>query len=287
MTTALKPLTLKDVLARKIKLPVCPGVFVRLTVTLAKSNSSGEDVAKIVSADQSLTTEVLKVSNSAFYGLSRRVRSVDEAVVRLGFGEISTIVTAVQAREIFKGGGSQWSAFNSFLFSHALSTAIITRSLGRRLNPAFADAFFTAGMMHDIGKLIMQQIDPQYPAFCQMGAVHGHTLVVREQDAYSTNHAQIGSELLKHWNLPDTLVKLVEGHHDRVAEADRVKGVREMLAAANDIAHHVEAVKHGDELNFNITLPDHLLLMTHMDLQGWAGVALDCQRQYQAMQAPH
>jgi len=284
MQTTLKPLTLKDVLARNIKLPVCPAVFSRLTVTLASPNSSGEDVAKIVSTDQSLTTEVLKVSNSAFYGLSRRVRSVDEAIVRLGFGEISAIVTAIQAREIFKGSDGRWTRYNTILFTHALSTAIIARSLGKRLNPAFADAFFTAGMMHDIGKLVMQQIDPQYSAFCQMGAVHGHMLVVREQDAYATNHAAIGSELLKHWNLPETLVKLVEGHHDRVNEADRVKGVREMLAAANDISHHVEA-QSGDDLNFNVTLPDYLLLTTHLDLQSWSLVAADCHRQYQAMKA--
>lgn len=286
MTATLRQLSLKDVLARNIKLPVCPAVLSRLSALLVQNGSSGEDVAKVISTDQSVTAEVLKVANSAFYGLSRRVRSVDEAIVRLGFGEISSIAMAVQSRDIFKGNNG-WTAFNRFLYAHALSTAVLARSLGRRLNPSFVDAYFTAGMMHDLGKLIMFQMDSQYPGICNMGKLHGHSLIIREQEMFGTNHAQLGSELARHWNLPDTLAKLIEGHHDRALNSDPVKCVRDTIAAANEISHHIDIQKQDDCLNFNITLPDHLLLSTHLDLPGWAAVASECQRQYQAMSASH
>jgi len=282
MFTGARRLTLKEVLAKNIKLPACPGVTAKLAPLLAQADCEGDKVSKIVSSDPSLTTQVLKVANSAFYGMPRRLRSVDEAIVRLGFREISSIVSALEAKTLFKSTEPKWSGFNEALYLHVLATAILVKALGKRINPAFCDAFFTAGMLHDLGKLILQQYDPNYMTLCGAGAIHGSALCVLEEKTYGTTHAMIAGELLRFWNLPETLVKLVEGHHDRVAEGDRVENVRSMVNAANDIAH-VVAPLGAKEISFNLALPDQLLRVAGLDLRSWAMVGVDCQRSLGAL----
>lgn len=234
--TAVQPVTLERIKARNVKLPVCPSVFAKLTQVLASSTSTSRDLSQVITLDPALTGEVLKVANSAFYGMSRNVRSVEDAIFRLGFREVGAIASALNSKQMFTNGAT-WSAFNKKLWEHSMLTAMIARAMGARLNQQTADIFFTAGLLHDIGKLVFQQLDAKYVERALDGMLHGMELSAQERASYGTSHAAIGGELLASWSLPAPIVRLVENHHiDPLADREHAR-MRGSFALANELAH--------------------------------------------------
>lgn len=232
------PLLLKDIVAG-IRLPACPLVFIQLTRAIQEGDQPSSEVANTISMDPALTAHVLRVANSAMYGHPRRIHSISEATLRLGCSEIYFIATALKARDLFT---TSLGKFGQTLWEHSLKTGVLARGLCRRRNGMLTDAFFTAGILHDLGKLILQQVTPSYMLLCEDGAVSGSELVARETAAFGTHHAALGGELLDHWGLPETLVKLVAEHHDPQPDPNTSRNNSHgLLAAANEMAHTIES----------------------------------------------
>ena len=282
-----QPLTLDELVRRKIRLPPCPAIFSRL-ISLLEGESHRDEVAIVISSDLPLTTQVLRVANSAFYGLSRRVRSVDEALLRLGFSEVCSIAFALKSRDMFQSGDERIQKMAGRLREHSLKTAILVRAMSRRLNPKFAHVFFTAGILHDVGKAALLEADADYVTLCSEGTITGATLVALEKEAYGIQHAVLGGELLEYWNLPQTLVKLVAGHHDPVAEDDGMKNTRCLLTIGDEMAHALGA---GDDdgMSFGKSISESLLASllagANLDMESWLSLVTDCQHQLQALKS--
>jgi HD-like signal output (HDOD) protein len=278
-----QPLTLDQILQRGVRLPACPAVFARLMSVLGLPTGHGGEVARIISTDTALTAQVLRVANSAAYGLARRIRSVDDATFRLGFGEIWAIANAIKGRELFQNPGGAEGRLYDRLWRHSLTTAILARALGKRLNPQFSDAYFTAGILHDLAKLALYQLDPRYAAVCRNGDLSGAGLVAAEQVAYGTHHAVLGGELLRYWNIPNTIAMLVMEHHDAVPEDDRLKNVRALLANCDTLSHALTMLCGDNELTFNKAMPKDALATAKLDMNTWLSVSGECQHNLLAL----
>ena len=209
-----KAVTLDDILNRNIKLPVCPTVFMRLTTDLKAPTIHNIELVEVMSSDPGLTAKVLKAANSAFYGPTRNIRSVEQAIVRIGYDEVWSIAVAAKGKEMFEGAGAD-AHFFSMLWDHSLKTGVFARALAKRLiSQCQDDAYFTAGILHDFGKLLFAQLDKRYVAATRLGQVHGEDLTRLEYDMFGTDHATLGGELLKYWKLPELIVEPVARHHD-------------------------------------------------------------------------
>lgn len=271
------PVALQDLLNRDLRLPVCPLVFIRLMEALQSDGNA--DLAEILSSDPSLMSQVLRVSNSAFYGLTRQVRSINEAVMRIGINEIWSIASALKAKELFHSNEGEWSQLNCFLWEHSLTTGAMVRSMNKRLKINNGDEIFTAALLHDLGKSVLHTVEPQYAALCKAGALSGPELTAREQDFFGTNHARLGGELLRHWNLPVNLSSLVGGHHDHPPADDHLKKSRYVLALANNLANELIPAPEGTPPTFRNPPKYEFISTLGVDDAACAQIAAEAQRQ--------
>lgn len=234
---AVRPITLAELKSRNLNLPVCPVVFLKLQQLIALPKTTCGELQKVINLDPGLAAQVLKTANSAFYGLKRSVCSIDEAVLRLGMNEIGTVASALNAKQAYASRG-KWSDFNQNQWEHSLRVGILARSFGERLNQQTAEVFFTAGLLHDIGKQLFQLVDAGYGDRTLGGVVHGLPLCEQEQELYGTSHSALGSELLKDWGVPAPVTRLVENHHKDPLEDLALGRSRGSFALANELAHN-------------------------------------------------
>ena len=280
------PAPLADLLKHELHLPVCPTVFIRLAEALEHADDGNFDLAKILSADPTLTSQVLRVANSAFYGVPRQVNSLYEAILRIGLTEIWSIAAALKAKEMFKNQNGEWSFLNRLLWEHALKTAAAARCVVRQLKVQNADELFTAALLHDLGKLLLNQIEPQYMLLCQNGVITGAELTLREMDFFGTHHARLGGELLLHWNLPEPLALLVARHHEEPDPAAPDRKLHNILAVANQIAHALSESSLPGEPALTRLLPETLLDSVGLDMDASMAIAEDAQTQFGILNSP-
>ena len=145
--------TLDDIISTVGELPASPAIVSSLMSLTSDLDSTVDDISKVLAADQSLTARVLKLSNSPYYGRTKGVTSLDDAIFLLGFFTVRSMVIATSAHQIYKGGGESDST--SKLWRHSLSTAVACRQIAKRIKHPDKDEIFIAGLLHDIGKLVM------------------------------------------------------------------------------------------------------------------------------------
>ncbi|MCW8132402.1 MAG: HDOD domain-containing protein [Planctomycetota bacterium] len=234
---AARPLNLAELKARHVTLPVCPSVFLKLQELMQQPKTTCGDLQKVIALEPALAAQVLKTANSAMFGLKRSVCSIDEAVLRLGLNEIWVVASALNAKQAYGAAGG-WSEFNQNQWAHSLKMGLLAKALGERLNQQTADVFFTAGLLHDIGKQLFHVVDPAYADRTLDGLVHGHYLCDQEREAFGATHPQLGAELLRDWKVPAPVTRLVESHHKDPIEDSGLARSRCSFALANELAHN-------------------------------------------------
>ncbi len=199
-------------------LPTPPIVFNQIQKTINKESSSAADVAKILSEDPSMSAKVLKMTNSAFYGLSREIDSVKQAVMIIGFDAVKNLVLSASVMGMFNGNKVD-AEFQERFWRHSLATALAGRLAAKSIRSrgmVDADTIFSAGLLHDIGKLVIacfmedefvaiHQILENDPSKSESSA---------EIEVMGFSHEQIGGALAQFWNLSDGLVDAIAFHHD-------------------------------------------------------------------------
>jgi len=182
----------------------------KLLQVTGDDRSNAEDVQGVLSADQALAGKVLKLVNSSFYGMSGEVSTISRAVVILGFAAIRNLATGlgVVGAMAQAGVGPRQEAF----WSHAITTAATAQVLAATLGYEDPEEAFIAGLIHDIGHLILAKAMPQ--EFDAVAADGPWDPLEREQAAFGMAHPKVGQKLLRHWKLPDKLCHAARFHHD-------------------------------------------------------------------------
>ncbi len=213
-------------------LPSLPAAYSDLTAILENPSASLVDAAKVVERDIAMVAKILQVANSAYFGLARRVKDIRDAVNYLGTDVLKTMVLSVEVFRSF-GKGPEISGFSlSELQSHAFETASAARVLIN--NHDLAGDAFMAGMLHDIGKLVMAKNFPdRMIQAIEVSAREGIPFVEAEKRLYGITHAEIGAYLLGLWGLPFPVVEAVAYHHEPAKVAQREFGILGAVYVAN------------------------------------------------------
>lgn len=196
-------------------LPFSPEVLKKLFVqTGNNSMASMEDVGETLSKDQGLTTRILSLANSAYYGLQAEVQSVPRAAAVLGMSEIRNIVLALGVNGIT----ARYSIPEDFdlagYWKHQFLVGMIAKQLSRMTEVGVPDNMFTIGLLHDVGKLVTALRRPEdWEAITALAEEKTILYPEAEELYWGMDHAVIGALMLKSWDLPDNLVEPINWHH--------------------------------------------------------------------------
>lgn len=229
--------SISNVLDHIQKLPSMPIVVLEL---LDNFNNEKVDIATLankIARDQAIVARVMRVANSSFFGLSGQVSSISEAVSVLGFNNLRGMVLAAGIINTLphSGHGFDWAVF----WHHGIRTAVCAKVLAKHVGLSQETAF-TAGLLHDIGKLVMGVYFPQ--AFVQaheLDAGSSISTLQAEQTALGMDHAAIGGEVAKRWHFPPEIREAVELHHTEV-RAGVEKTLTDVIYVANLFAHTLD-----------------------------------------------
>lgn len=208
--TALDPL---DILRKDHQLPALPQVFLELQQAISGKATSADDLAEIISQDPGLTAFLLRMVNSAFYSLPMQIDTISRAVTVVGVNQLSTLAVGTSVMSLFKDVPAEVLDMEQF-WKHSVACGLIARRLCRITGQGDPERAFVAGLLHDIGQLILLQADPE-----RATAVHSHArakdalLFDEEKKLLGFDHATLGGMMLRKWNFPYVLVSAVLDHH--------------------------------------------------------------------------
>lgn len=191
-----------------------PDVWLRLNDVLQDSSASASDMAEVAARDPALTSKVLKVVNSPFYGFPARVDTLSRAITILGVNELFNIITSITVAKVFTEVPNALVRPETF-WRHSLCTALAARRVAKRARILHPERLYIAGLLHDIGSLLLYRKFPEKAAAALL-ASNGNEEVLYsvETDLFGFNHAQVGAEVMRLWNLPPHLVGAVKYHHE-------------------------------------------------------------------------
>ncbi len=193
-------------------LPTLPTVLTRILSTVADPNASALDLAQHIAADQALAATLLRIVNSAYYGFKREIVRIPDAIVVLGFTEVRNLALAATAFDAFPDGDSAYD--RTQLWRHSIATAIAADRCARAGALPNPDAYFVAGLLHDIGKVVFDVMNPER---YRLAALQAHAQKARiyetERQLFRYDHAALGAALSNHWNLPRLIIRAIQDHH--------------------------------------------------------------------------
>ncbi|MBA3035661.1 MAG: HDOD domain-containing protein [Desulfobacterium sp.] len=201
-------------------LPVLPVVALKLFNILADPDATINALVKVIETDASLTLKLLKIVNSAFYGVSRKIDTVKESVMILGTDEIKNLSFGLSAAKTFQNISFEGLANPNALWHHSIATAIIAEHLCLGLPGIKGAGVFTAGLIHDTGKIFLMEHFPElYNSAYRTAIKYKIPIYEMEEERYELNHAMIGKFIANRWNLPESLSQAIACHHHHQQDA--------------------------------------------------------------------
>jgi HD-like signal output (HDOD) protein len=211
---ALRNERLKILVCQMNHLPSIPALYTQVVEKASRAEASLEEIGGIIGQDMGMTAQVLKLANSAFFGLRRRLASAEEAVAFLGLDIIKSLVLSIHAFSQFEKAETGALRIES-LWNHSTQVASAAKRISKLegQEARASDEAFTAGMLHDIGKLVLAvNLANEYAEAMRLSQ-SGLELPVAEQQVFGANHADVGGYLIGLWGLPVPVVEAVALHH--------------------------------------------------------------------------
>lgn len=226
----------------EIQTPFLPPAFEiipRLLLLLDDPDVNSEELADVIRVDPGLTADLLQTANSAYAAGGVRVETLRDALVRLGLREVYRIVMKIVASPVLMGSENKL-LHRLDLWKHSLATAIGAQLLARQSDIEDTEVAFTAGLLHDLGKVMLaHQFGDDYAKVVEHLNTDGPSaLVLMEQAAFQTNHAAVGASLLQSWNFPETILNSIRYHHEphRAPHPEQAA----LIYAANVVAYRID-----------------------------------------------
>ncbi|HEX4793134.1 MAG TPA: HDOD domain-containing protein [Humisphaera sp.] len=202
-----------EIVKKVTTIATLPEVTAKIIATVEDPKSTAAKLHQIVSHDPALVTRILKVVNSAFYGLPGQIGSIERAIVLLGLNAVKNIAVAASIGQLFRTGKLCEGFAARDLWTHCIAVGVFARDLAKQMKLPLADEAFLAGMIHDVGILVQLQTSPeQLRAVCDRAKNSEADFCDLERQIIGVDHQQLGATLAELWKFPHSC-QMVAGHH--------------------------------------------------------------------------
>ena len=223
-----------DLVSREVRLASLPDVYYRIMEVINSARRSASQIAETVSKDSSLLLKLLKLVNSAFYGFPSKIETVSRAVAIIGTKELSTLALGIAAVQYFTDISPEYLDMKDF-WRHSIACGVYARLLASEKLGVSEERLFVAGLLHDIGKLVLfRQVPRQERQALEYASAKGISLAAAEREILGFDHAQLGAALLREWKIPSSLETCVRFHHAPHASQSVLEAT--LLSTANSLA---------------------------------------------------
>ncbi len=222
------------------QIPTMPTIAGKVMQIVNDPKSNAEDVARFISKDVALTSKVLRLANSAFYGIPRTISSVNSAIVILGFNTIRSLVLSASVIKIFPAKPGAASFDRKAFWKHSFVVGMASRMLAthlRRRKLVDLEIAFAGGLLHDVGKLILEQFaNQEYMQALKLSKEKALPLFAVEKAILGLNHADVSGMLVDKWQMPNELKFPIVNHHTPLDDQESPE-MTALVHVANHLAH--------------------------------------------------
>jgi putative nucleotidyltransferase with HDIG domain len=191
-----------------------PQVIIKTQEVISDSKADAKKIAEVIGTDQSIATKVLKVANSAYFGMSGKISSISHASVVLGHKILEEIVTLAGAEGILAGKLPGYGYDSQDLWKHSLAVAFASKIIANSKNPGLVKEAHMTGLIHDVGKIILDSYIVEKKAEIEsFMEKEEKTFFEAESQYLGFNHADIASDVCKKWNFPESIIIAIKYHH--------------------------------------------------------------------------
>lgn len=213
-----------------------PEITLKIIELVENPRSTAQDLHKIISNDPALVARILKVVNSAFYGLPGQIGSINRAIVALGLNAVKNIVIAASLAKLFRGGRVSPNFSARDLWTHSIATGVLSKLIVQRINNTLPDEAFLAGLIHDIGILVeLQAFRDPLVEITDRAAKENVRYIDLETQIISVDHQLLGAGLTTKWKFPRSFQYVTGYHHNPMALATECR----WLTCVVHVADHI------------------------------------------------
>lgn len=197
---------IEELIENVSELPTLPSVVTRITAMTSNPQTNAADIGKLISNDPSLSSKILRLVNSAYYGFPRKINSVTKAIVLLGFNKVKNIALSASVVEAFKGAGMP-SKFDFYKFwEHSVAVGIAAEVAAKHYSPKSIDDAFVGGLLHDVGKVVIASFTPdESNQIFELAEANKTTFSKACEEVLGIHEGEVGARLSEHWNFPEVL----------------------------------------------------------------------------------
>jgi HD-like signal output (HDOD) protein len=211
----------KRILSNLSALPSMPQIVFKAHEIMEDPNSSTKEVAELIETDQAIAAKVLKMANSAYYGMSGRVSSIQHAAVVLGEKALGELITLAGTSSLLGNKLYGYAMDSGELWRHSMTVAFGSKLMAQRQMPQLENDAFSVGLIHDVGKLVLDRpVLNRKSLFDEFMTAGDKTFLSAENRILGFDHAEIGCDICQRWQIPATLTKAIRYHHRPNAAAD-------------------------------------------------------------------
>lgn len=205
------PITPEDIVKKTGDLPTLPHVATKVMTLVSDPGTSAKDLQDAIITDQGMTAQILKISNSAMFGLKREVRTLTHAIMILGFNTIRSIVLAAAGKKMYAGKGGGNTGFKEkLIWENSIGSALVARGLAEQFKGMDKEESFIGGLMHNLGKTVLNAKLPQKYSEIMVAAYNENQPIhMLERQHLGFDHAELGYCIVKQWNLSESLAESI------------------------------------------------------------------------------
>lgn len=235
-----------------------PDVCMRLFELINSPSAGSDDFANVISVDPNLTARLLRMTNSAFYRFRGKIDTISRAITVIGTSELYQLVLSVSAVKSFNNIPNELVEMKTF-WRHSVYTGLLARALAVRANILHPERLFVAGLMHDIGSLILYHQRPEAMRDLLLVADGDEEVLYQEEiSRFSFSHASVAAHLMEQWQLPEELTLSIKWHHQPEL-AEKAKVEAHVLFLANHLVNESEQGNFMGSPRADISVPGAML----------------------------
>ncbi len=222
----------EEIIARIDAFPSIPPAAAKILSLLDDPDTSAQQIGEILRYDPGLTANILKLTNSSYFGLPSKVGSVHQALVLLGWKKLAQLILSACASAVMVRPVPGYDLQPGELWRHSIAVSVVAEGLSRELGITGVDEIFTAALLHDVGKLVLGDFIHENTGSVDDESLREVSFEKVERRLFGTDHAEIGARILTNWSFPESIVAAVRWHHDPDA-ADETGYLIDMVHIAN------------------------------------------------------